>query len=112
MSKADTYAGMAVGRALSHEDTPFDIPVIVVPEPAVHPPVEDRMQRVISLALLFGVLASAALVVLGGSLYVSRHAMVTTDYEAFRGTPSAMRTFRGVLDAALHLSGTGLIQLG
>jgi uncharacterized membrane protein len=112
MSKADTYAGMAVGRVLTHEDTPFDIPVIVVLEPAVHPPVEDRMQRVISLALLFGVLASAALVVLGGSLYVSRHAMVTTDYAAFRGTPSAMRTFRGVLDAALHLSGTGLIQLG
>ena len=78
----------------------------------MHPPVEERMQRVISLALLFGVLASAALVVLGGSLYVSRHAMVTTDYAAFRGTPSAMRTFRGVLNAALHLSGTGLIQLG
>lgn len=113
MTKPDTYReGAAVGRVLTHEDTPVDIPVIVVLEPSVHPPVEDRMQQVISMALLFGVLASAALVLLGGSLYVSRHPMVTTDYEAFRGTPSAMRTFRGVLDAALHLSGTGMIQLG
>lgn len=110
MSKPDTH--FAVGPALTHEATPVDIPVIEVPEPSVRPPVEDRMQRVISMALLFGVLASAALVVLGGSLYVSRHAMVTTDYAVFRGTPSAMRTFRGVMAAALRFSGTGMIQLG
>jgi len=113
VSEPDTHAdGTAVGPALSHEDTPVDIPVIEVPEPSVRPPVEDRMERVISLALLFGVLASAALVMLGGAFYVTRHAMLTTDYEAFRGTPSTLRTFRGVLDAALHLSGKGLIQLG
>lgn len=113
MSKPDTHVeGTAVGPALTHEDIPVDIPVIDFPEPSVRPPVEDRMQRVISLALLFGVLASAALVILGGSLYVTRHAMLTTDYAAFRGTPSELRTFRGVLDAALHLSGKGLIQLG
>jgi uncharacterized membrane protein len=113
MSEADTYAeGTAVVRVLTHEDAPVDIPVIVVPEPSVHPPVEDRMQQVISLALLFGVLASATLVLLGGSLYVSRHAMVTTDYEAFRGTPSELRTFRGVSAAAFRFSGKGMIQLG
>jgi len=113
MSKPDTHAeGTAVGRALTHEDTPVDIPVIVVPEPSVRPPVEDRMQRVISLALLFGVLASAALVVLGGSLYVTRHALGTTNYEAFRGTPSELHTLSGVLAAVFRFSGKGMIQLG
>jgi uncharacterized membrane protein len=70
------------------------------------------MQRVISLVLLFGVLASAALVVLGGALYVFRHATVTADYAVFRGTPSELRTFRGVMAAAFHFSGRGIIQLG
>jgi uncharacterized membrane protein len=113
MSEPETQAeGTAVGRALTHEDTPVDSPVIVVPEPSVRPPVEDRMQRVISLALLFGVLASAALVVLGGLLYVSRHALVTTDYAAFRGTPFELRTFSGVMAAVFRLSGKALIQLG
>jgi uncharacterized membrane protein len=113
MLKPDTPAeGTTVGPALTHQDIAVDIPVIDVPEPSVHPPLEDRMQRVISLALLFGVLASAALVVLGGLFYVSRHAMVTTDYAVFRGTPSELRTFRGVVAAALRLSGKGMIQLG
>jgi uncharacterized membrane protein len=113
VSEPDTQAeGTTLGPALTHENTPVDIPVIEVPEPSARPPVEDRMQRVISLVLLFGVLASAALVVLGGLFYVSRHAMVTTDYQVFRGTPSELRTFRGVMTAALRFSGRGMIQLG
>jgi uncharacterized membrane protein len=113
MPESDTQAeGTSGAPALTQQDIAADIPVIDVPEPPVRPPVEDRMQRVISLALLFGVLASAALVVLGGVLYVSRHAMVTTDYAAFRGTPSELRTFRGVMAAAWHFSGKGMIQLG
>jgi uncharacterized membrane protein len=113
VSEPDTPAeGPAGEPALTQQNTPVDLSVIEVPEPSARPPVEERMQRVISLVLLFGVLASAALVVLGGALYVFRHATVTADYAVFRGTPSELRTFRGVMAAAFHFSGRGIIQLG
>jgi len=113
VSEPDTPAeGPAVGPALTQQNTPVEVVVIDVHDPPIRPPVEERMQRVISLVLLCGVLASAALVVLGGALYVFRHATVTTDYEVFRGTPTELRTFRGVMAAAFRLSGRGMIQLG
>jgi uncharacterized membrane protein len=73
---------------------------------------EKRMDAVMGRLLQSGVMVAAALVLVGGVLYLARHATPTTDYRHFSGEPEAYRTLRGILREALALHGRGLIQLG
>src|SRR5258708_12559356 len=59
-----------------------------------------------------GVLLSAAVVLCGGWIYLSRHAHERADYHVFRGEPSEFRTIAGVIQSVIHDRGRGLIQLG
>ncbi len=112
MSNRGDSGGTEIRPALAREYAPADVPVVVIPETAERPPLEERIQRVISLALLVGVLLSAGMVLLGGCLYVARHATTIANYSEFRGTTLEMHRFTGVVRAVLRGSGTGIIQLG
>jgi hypothetical protein len=57
-----------------------------------HPDPRTRMEKLIGLTLLVGVLASTFVVLFGGVIYVSRYASVTVDYRVFRGEPSDLRS--------------------
>jgi len=92
-----------------------------VPAPARQPrpfqpqPWRDRRIEIILGNLLrTGVLISAAVVLLGASIYLSRHAHDPADYRVFRGEPSEYRTIRGVIQSVIvgRGRGQGLIQLG
>ena len=73
---------------------------------------DKKMDAVMGRLLQVGVSAAAALVFVGGILYLTRHATPTTDYRHFSGEPEAYRTLRGVWSEAVALRGRGLIQLG
>jgi uncharacterized membrane protein len=85
------------------------------PHPFKPQPWRDRRIEVILGNLLrTGVLISAAVVLVGASIYLSRHAHEPADYRVFRGEPSEYRTIRGVIQSVIvgRGRGQGLIQLG
>ena len=85
------------------------------PRPFQPQPWRDRRIEVILGNLLrTGVLISAAVVLLGASIYLTRHAHEPADYRVFRGEPSEYRTIRGVIQSVINSRGRGqgLIQLG
>jgi len=73
---------------------------------------ERHMDAVMGRVLQVGVSFAAALVFVGGVVYLARHAMPAMDYRHFQGEPEEYRTVWGILREAAGLSGRGLIQLG
>jgi uncharacterized membrane protein len=73
---------------------------------------DQRIEHTIGNLLRAGVMTSALVVLVGAVLYVMQHGPAPTDYHVFRGEPSDLRTFSGILHAALALHGRGVIQLG
>ena len=75
---------------------------------------DRRIEVVLGNLLRTGVLVSAAVVLLGASIYLSRHAHEPADYRVFRGEPSEYRTIHGVIQSVIvgQGRGQGLIQLG
>lgn len=73
---------------------------------------ERRMDEWMGRLLQGGVVLAAALVLVGGLLYVLRHDVPPTDYHHFHGEPAAYRTLSGIWSDAGSLHARGLIQLG
>jgi len=71
-----------------------------------------RMEKLIGLLLLVGVLASAVTVGAGGAIFLWRHGSNRVHYRVFRGEPSDLRTLSGILEDVKQGSGRGVIQLG
>jgi len=83
------------------------------PQPFQPQPWRDRRIEVILGNLLrTGVLISAAVVLLGACIYLSRHSHEPADYRVFRGEPSEYRTIPGVIQSVINGRGRGIIQLG
>jgi uncharacterized membrane protein len=61
---------------------------------------------------IMGVLLAAAIVLIGGLVFVARHHTPATNYRVFQGEPADLRTLRGILREAAGWHGRGLIQLG
>jgi uncharacterized membrane protein len=73
---------------------------------------DRRMEVILGTLLRAGVLLSAAVVLAGACVYLSRHAHEKADYRIFRGEPSEFRTIPGVIRSVMNGRGRGLIQLG
>jgi uncharacterized membrane protein len=71
-----------------------------------------RMEKLIGVVLLTGVLASAAIVLFGGVLYMWRHGSTPVHYRIFRGEPSDLRSLSGIWKDFENGSGRGAIQFG
>ncbi len=70
------------------------------------------MELILGNLLRTGVMISAAIVLCGACIYLSRHAHEPADYRVFRGEPSEFRTIPGVFRSVLNGRGRGFIQLG
>lgn len=70
------------------------------------------MEDIIGNLLRIGVGISAAVVLLGAIVYLSRHGFERADYRVFHGEPADLRTLGGIIHAALAFRGRGIIQLG
>ncbi len=73
---------------------------------------DERIEKVVGTLLLAGVVASAAVVLAGGIVYLVRHGGESTDYRVFHGPSPALSNASVMLRDALELSGRGLIQVG
>ncbi len=61
---------------------------------------DQRLEAIISMLLRTGVLISAAVVLLGGICFLSRHGQEQAAYRVFHGTPEIYRSISGVIHAA------------
>jgi len=73
---------------------------------------DRRIEIILGNLLRTGVLLSAAVVLSGACIYLSRHAHEPVNYRVFRGEPSEFRTIAGVIQSVMDGRGRGLIQLG
>ncbi|HVB33329.1 MAG TPA: DUF1634 domain-containing protein [Patescibacteria group bacterium] len=73
---------------------------------------DERMQRLIGNLLRWGVLLSAAVVLCGGAVYLSRYGSTRPDYAVFRGEPAELHTPAGIVNGVFHGSSRIWIQLG
>ena len=73
---------------------------------------DARTESIIGTLLRAGVILSAALVTVGGIVYLIRHGTERPQYGAFRGAPADFRSVSGILSAAASFHGRGIIQLG
>jgi len=73
---------------------------------------DRRMELILGNLLRSGVLLSAAVVLWGGCIYLSRHAHEPANYRVFLGEPSEFRTIPGVIRSVMNGRGRGLIQVG
>src|SRR5215831_2145202 len=73
---------------------------------------EYEVEQFIGNLLRGGVLLAAAVVLLGGSLYLVRHGAALFLYGNFHSEPEELRRIPGILADASALRGRGIIQLG
>jgi uncharacterized membrane protein len=73
---------------------------------------DQQVEQVVGNLLRAGVITAAALVFLGGVIYLAERGGAVADHRVFRGEPAELRSPFGVVRDALHLRSLGLIQLG
>ncbi|MBS1532168.1 MAG: DUF1634 domain-containing protein [Bacteroidetes bacterium] len=70
------------------------------------------MQLIIGWILRTGVIASMAIVAIGGIFFVYRHGHTVPDYRTFTRVPGALRNPKGVFEGVFDLRGQAIIQAG
>jgi uncharacterized membrane protein len=73
---------------------------------------DEDVDRILGRVLQVGVALSAAIVLCGAVIYLTKRLDVAPDYRVFRGEPIDLRSVSGILADARAWSGRGLIQLG
>jgi uncharacterized membrane protein len=73
---------------------------------------DDRFEALLGNVLRWGVVSAAAVVVVGGMVFLARHGGERPLYHPFRGEPGDLKSVSGILADALSGRGRGLIQLG
>jgi uncharacterized membrane protein len=73
---------------------------------------DQRVEVIIGDLLRAGVLLAAAVVLVGGGIFLVRHGSAAPHYAVFQGEPADLRTPSGVIADAVALRGRGIIQLG
>ena len=74
--------------------------------------VDQKMDAIMGILLRSGVVLAAAIVLVGGILFLMRHKTPVTDYHIFSGEPSDLRTISGIFSDVKAFRARGLIQLG
>lgn len=73
---------------------------------------DDAVELLVGRLLRVGVLAAAALVLIGGVIYLARHALEPAHGAVFAGEPDDLTRVGGILRYSGELSGRGLIMGG
>jgi uncharacterized membrane protein len=73
---------------------------------------EERFEQFLGNLLRTGVLLSAAVVLIGGMLYLIQHGAEPPDRKTFRGEPADLREPAGIIGRVVGLEGRGLIMVG
>ena len=70
-----------------------------------------RLSEVLGRVLQIGVGASAAIALVGGSIYLGRHGTALTQYGEFHGVPEGLDSVHGIVRGALEGRGRWITQL-
>jgi uncharacterized membrane protein len=73
---------------------------------------DQRVEIIISNLLRGGVMLAAAIVALGGVIFLVRHGREIPNGHNFLGEPRELRTISGILQRAASFHGRNIIQLG
>jgi uncharacterized membrane protein len=73
---------------------------------------DQRVEINLGRLLRGGVFLAAAIVLIGGVLYLARHGTAFPIYRVFRGEPTDLRSVHGIVADVLTWSSRGLIQFG
>ncbi|HEX4322712.1 MAG TPA: DUF1634 domain-containing protein [Acidobacteriaceae bacterium] len=73
---------------------------------------DTALDTKIGILLQTGVFSSAAVVLLGGVLYVAQHGRERPGYQAFHGVPASLNTIHGIVTGVLHGNALAIIQFG
>lgn len=73
---------------------------------------DQKIDEIMGVVLRTGVILAAAIVLVGGGLYLTRHPGAARDYRVFAGEPDTYRMASGIARDAVALHGRGFIQLG
>ena len=73
---------------------------------------DQQMDNIIANMLRAGVMVAAAVVLLGGVMYLFQHPGAPPDYSSFHGEVQQLRDPSGIIMAALHGHARSIIQLG
>ena len=73
---------------------------------------DSRMEAQVGMLLRVGVLSSAAVILLGGVLFLVHHGHTNVDFTVFRGTPPELRRPSSIILRALHGDDLAIMQCG
>lgn len=73
---------------------------------------DKKLQLAMGNILRFGVLFSAAIVFIGGILYLLQTSGSSTHYKVFSGESKQLLGLAQIADGVMHLHGASIIQLG
>ena len=73
---------------------------------------DQRVETIVGNLLRDGVALAAAVVALGGVIFLIRHGREIPRYQTFASEPEELRTISGILRSALSFHGRNIIQLG
>jgi uncharacterized membrane protein len=73
---------------------------------------DQRIDQIMGRLLQTGVILAAAVVLMGGMVYLTRHRVPVTNYRVFQGEPAELRGVSGIVREVMELRGQGLIQFG
>jgi uncharacterized membrane protein len=73
---------------------------------------DKDMQVVIGWVLRSGIFLSMTIVFIGGVIYLYRHGNSIVNYREFKGVPSFIHSFSGIVNGILTFRGRAIIQAG
>jgi uncharacterized membrane protein len=73
---------------------------------------DQQLERIVGALLRIGVIVSAVIALVGGTLYLAANSGVRVDYGVFHGEPLSLRRLPGIVTEAAALHPRGLMQLG
>ncbi len=73
---------------------------------------DQKLENIVGNLLRAGVSLAAAVVFIGGIIYLRRHGHEPANYHVFQGEPTDLKTVPGIIRSALGLHGRGIIQFG
>ncbi len=73
---------------------------------------DTRLDRQIGLLLRTGTLVSAAVILLGGGLFLVSQGHLVPEYHVFEGVPDHLDSLRGILSGAFHFQPIAIVQFG
>lgn len=73
---------------------------------------DHAVEQLIGRLLQFGVLAAAAVTIVGGVVLLVQHGSTVRDYSVFHGQPSYVTSLGGIARGVLEFRSESIVQLG